>query len=89
MFPIVVSASRVQQFYCEQNRALHDLKALLRHLVHRVGIRVMEFTHGVKSPPHATILSIDYIHRRYTDRDKRNVVVNDIRIAMEKEPAVT
>ena len=51
MFPIVVSASRVQQFYCERNRAPYDLKALLRHLVHRVGIRVMEFTHGVKSRP--------------------------------------
>ena len=84
MFPIVVSAPPVQHFYCEQNRASYDLKTLLRHLVHRVGIRVMKFAHGVKFRPHSTIFSIDYIHRRYTDRDKRNVVINDIRVVMEK-----
>jgi hypothetical protein len=54
----------VEKFDGEHNRTAHDLKAVSATLfVHRVGVAVVEFTHGVKEHAHSTVLGIDNINR--------------------------
>src|SRR5580698_11078779 len=78
----------INQLHRQQNGAAYDLQTVLRHLVHRVGVGVVEFTHGVKTWSHPAVLRVDHIHRRDADFYKRRVVVNDVGVVLEEVLAV-
>src|SRR5580700_7346260 len=78
----------VKQFDGQQNRAACDPETVFGHLVHRIGVGVVEFTHGVKTWAHPAVSRVDYIHRRYADFYKRHVVVDDVGVVLKEVPAV-
>lgn len=54
--------ARVEQLHRPQNGAPDDLEALLRDLVHRVGVAMMELAHAVELRAHTAVLGVDDVH---------------------------
>jgi hypothetical protein len=57
---------------------------MLRHLVHGIGVAVVEFSDRVKSRAHSTVFGVNDVHCGDIDRGKRLMIVNDVGVVPEE-----